>query len=132
MKSFTVTLGKKEYTVEQLTIEPTREIRNKFADFIAPAVNALQNAPSTDMKDYAAIAGIINIAKDALIGYTNTAFDLLCEYSPEIKADRELIEKTAYDDEVMVAFVEVVKLLFPFEGALKALSGLNWPQTSKK
>ena len=38
----------------------------------------------------------------------------LFEYSPELAADRERIETEGYDSEIMAAFIEVLKLAFPF------------------
>ncbi len=127
----TVTLGKKEYKIEQLPIKQSREVRHKFSDFLSPAIDALNNAPQTNLTDYSALTGIITIAKDVLIEYSDTALDLVCEYAPNIAADRERIEETATDEEALNAFSEVIKLLFPFGKQLKALTGLNLPQTPK-
>lgn len=53
------------------------------------------------------VLGGIEEALDALL-------DLLCAYSPVLAAARERIEGEAYEDEVLAAFLAVVKLSLPF------------------
>jgi len=131
-QSIKVTLGEKEYEIEPLPIKGAREVRHKFAAVLAPAVTALQGAPQTEMSDYSAIAGIISAVKDTLLGLTDLCLDLLFEYSPTLKTNRDEIEATAYDQQVISAFVEVLKLLYPFVQALAGMTGLASLPTGKK
>jgi len=127
-----VTLGDVEYEIAPLPIREAREVRQKFAAILEPAVNALQDAPKTEMSDYSALAGLVSAVKDTLLGSVDQCLELLCDYSPEIASHREQIEEIAYDGEVMAAFVEVIKLLYPFGGLIPSLTGLPYPQTGKR
>jgi hypothetical protein len=47
---------------------------------------------------------------------------LLYEYSPALCADKERIEAESYDSEIVQAFMEVLKLAFPFGSAVGKLT----------
>lgn len=48
---------------------------------------------------------------------------MLFDYSPELNADREWIEANGYDSEIITAFVEVLKLCYPFLDILALFRG---------
>lgn len=55
---------------------------------------------------------------------------LIFDYSPEIAADKEWIGENVYDSELVMAFIEVLKLNFPILGVLELIRGLKAPGTS--
>jgi hypothetical protein len=127
-----VTLGEKEYEITPLPIAPAREVRHQFEAILTPIVDTLKTMPDTNLTDMTALAAIVSVVKDSLMGMVDIAFDLLLVYAPNLAADRQQIETTAYDDQVMLAFVEVAKLLYPFGSVIPSLTGLSLPQTRKK
>lgn len=48
---------------------------------------------------------------------------MLFDYSPELEADRVWIEANGYDSEIIAAFVEVLKLCYPFLDILALFRG---------
>jgi hypothetical protein len=44
----------------------------------------------------------------------DTIQEMLFAYAPNLMVHREAIEENAYDDEMMRAFLEVLKLAYPF------------------
>lgn len=135
MRSTVVTLGGKDYTVEQLTIGANREWRKKFDEPInrlltaTQAVGDLAAVEFEDTKDLLKGIGLALVQHaDSIIRVLLESPDLLLqgvyEYAPAVKAESKRIEETAYDDEIGAAFVEVVKLAFPF-GSLLNLAKLG-------
>jgi hypothetical protein len=56
--------------------------------------------------------------------------DMVFDYSPELAADREWIEENATSSEAVSAFVEVLKLSYPFLEILALLRGPKGQPTS--
>ncbi len=135
MNNFTVELGGETYTVKTLPIRPARKLRKEIGASLDEPLKALKNIQGVELTDTEAIADIIFSMKGILFDSLDIALDVVYKYCPEVKADKKRIEDTATDEEAVVAFMEVIKRLFPF-GSLKpmlskAVIGLN-SQTSKK
>ncbi len=56
--------------------------------------------------------------------------DLLLDYSPELQADHEWLLENAYNDELVGAFLEVLKLNFPITALWGLVSGSRAQATS--
>jgi hypothetical protein len=125
-----VTLGGKEYVVRPLPIRKAREWRAEMAGQFGVLADVLANADSIELTSPADIGRLVTVARDVLLATPDKLFDLLCSFVPEIAADRERIEAEAFDEEAITAFVEVLRLAFPF-GALKSLIGRAAPTTSR-
>lgn len=106
--------------VRPLPIRAAREWRAQFNARFAALTNLLANADQIELNSAADIAQLVGVARDVLVTAPDALFDLLCSFVPDIATDRERIEVEAFDDEVITAFVEVLRLAFPFEG-LKAI-----------
>jgi hypothetical protein len=132
MKMIKVVLGGREYEVRQLPIRASREWREKFAAPIEQLLGSVQYAGEALQqalgKGSAIDAGelVKRLGQALLSGVGETvlhSMDLVMEmvlaYSPELRADRERIEAEAYDDEVMAALGEALKLAYPFSEILK-------------
>jgi hypothetical protein len=130
--SFQVTLGDTQYTIEPLPFRAAGEVRRQFEAIINPVVEQLKSTPETDLSDLNALATIIETVKGTLFGSMDILLDLVMAYAPNLAAEREKIETSAYDTQVLAAFVEVCKQLFPFGQVMTRLSGLPLPQTPKR
>jgi hypothetical protein len=126
-----VTLGGQSYTVHQRPIRAARAWREKLGGHLGQVVSVLQNVDGIDLTRATDLGQLAGVLRDVVIQAPDIACDLLCEYSPEIAADRERIEGAAYDDEVMAASIEVLKLAYPFGGLLKLVGGRAALPTSK-
>lgn len=123
MQTKTVILAGKEYTLEALPIRQAREFRKKFAAPLEGLISALQKTPTQDLTDLEAVGALLGIVKNVLIGSIDMALEILFAYSSEIATDREHIEAEAYDEEALGAFLEVIKLLYPFGRLASILPG---------
>lgn len=133
MNEVTVTLGGKSYAVKQLPIRANREWRKRFDEPIDKMLSAFQEVGKAsqiefeDGKEMAKKIGALLVARageiaGVLLASMDMVLDGLFAYAPELEADRERIETTATDDEAMAAFVEVLKIAYPF-GRLLNLAG---------
>jgi len=130
-KQIIVTLGGREYTIKTLPIRQSRKWREKLAGPFGELVDVLEGAGTIELNSWRDIAGLVRVLSGRIIGSVDLILDLLFDYSPELRADQEWIEENAYDEEAMAAFVEVLKLAYPF-GKLRTLvsSGLEKMGTS--
>jgi hypothetical protein len=131
-QSFTVQLGETEYTINPLPFRPAGEVRRKFEAIFTPIVETLKTIPTTDLTDLAALGSIVGALKGTLFGSMDIVLELLIQYAPNLAADQDKIKETAYDTQILAAFVEVAQRLFPFGQIPKQLTGLPLPQITKK
>jgi len=132
MKNVNVMLGGRQYEVEALSIKLSREWRKQFKKPFEDIVGALQGLGQIDLTDMQTVGQVLVVLKDVLLGSTDTVIAMLFAYSPALAADRELIEGSATDDEAFTAFIQVLRLAYPFGGILGLLqSGPVKMQTSK-
>ena len=96
-----------------------RKLAGPFGQFAA----TLEHAGEIDLTNGGALSNLIQVVSDTLLGSIDLLQDLLFAYSPALRADRERIEATAYDEEAMTALIEVLKLAYPFGAVLSLVSG---------
>lgn len=130
MDDITVKLGGREYSIKRLPVRKSKAWRTRFSsefDRVAGDILQLTNWETISLGDAksAIIAG-----KDAIFRVLDEiAFELVCDYAPEIAQDRERIEDEAYDNEIVEAFVKVLGLAFPLDTLVKTLRGLTASMT---
>lgn len=129
----TVKFGGEEYTLPRLRYQEEKAVRVKIQAFIEPLIAQLGAGPVTELDNVDDLIAVVNVVKDVALNSMDTMLDMIKTYAPTI--DWAAVEPTIYSDEIVTAFVEVVKSLFPFEdlvrSAVSSLSGLAFPQTSK-
>lgn len=131
MKQITVELGGTEYTITPLTMRKSREWRQQLDAPIAKMIESFRMFQVVEVSDLNAIGQLLDNLRGVALGSVDLCADAVFSYSPELAAARDTIEETAYDDEIVAAFVEVVKLAYPFGAMFGMLSGLNDRATSK-
>jgi hypothetical protein len=127
MNTITIKLGGQGYEIRQLPLGASRKWREKFAEPLEKLLNAVQasavilrQALSRDEQVNAGeLVGVLGQTLlggigQVLLGSMDTILEMVFAYAPYLQAQRAEIEENAYDDEVMAAFVEVLKLAYPF------------------
>lgn len=129
----TVTLGGEAYEIKPLAMGPSRAWRDSLGEPFARLIDAMQGATALELDDLQGIGQLVDVLKTVLMGSIDLCEDALFAYSPALEADRERILAEAYDDEAMAAFIEVLKLAYPFGGILKLAQSIpSGPATPKK
>lgn len=135
MKTVTVTLGGQPYSIKSLPIKQSAQWRKALGVPFGAITGVLEHNSLDDVfqaeqsgdgqvkyaLNLGGIVGAVTSAGNVLLGSIDTLLELLFAYSPELQADRERIEAEAYDDEALHAFLEVLKLAYPF-GELASLA----------
>jgi hypothetical protein len=137
-KTSMVHLGGREYVLTEKVMGVSRKWREQLRQSsvmhifqsldealndLVNAVNAMGDEANEGRISFAGGIHLATIAPALVRGLTNSIDDiiaLLFDYAPELEADREWIEENAYNEEVIAAFIEVLKLNFP----ITALWGL--------
>lgn len=123
MKSETIIIGEKTYTIREAKRKANAKWRQRFqAEFVEIAA-LIEGLPKTDLTAEA-IGGLLNQIVAKVGGSVDTLAELVFSYAPELADDREAIEEEAYDSEIMAAFTAVLKLAYPFGSVVEAVSGL--------
>lgn len=81
---------------------------------VTEALRAANGAGGVELTNLGSIADLMDKIGGLLAGSIDTVADMLFDFSPALAEDRERIEAEGYDDEIIAAFVEVLKLLYPF------------------
>lgn len=122
MRTVEIVLGGQSYTVSELPSRKNAEWRKKLEQPFAEVVTMIESAPSAQIDNAAALAGLVRSVSGLLLGSVDVVIWLLFEYSPELQKKRLTIEENAFDSEILEAFAKVVTLAFPF-GMLKGMIG---------
>jgi hypothetical protein len=129
MNDIRVKLGGKEYELKPKPIRKAREVRQMIEKPFGTAINALLDAPKKELNDLEGLGSLAISLKDTLLGSMDILLNIVCAYSEEIARDRKQIEEEAFDEEVVKAFVEVIKLLYPFGSLAESVNGFKKPAT---
>jgi hypothetical protein len=114
MRSIEVVLGGKTYTVTELPVRKNVAWRKQLQEPFGELVTALQNAPQTELGNLQEVGTLVRNLSGLVVGSVETITRLLFDYAPNIKADQKAIEDSAYESELLEAFVGVLGLAFPF------------------
>lgn len=130
-----ITLGQKVYSIGPLPLRQASKMRQKIDSEITGISTLIESLQGLNTQDVASldpkkIGSILQVASSTILDLPEKLFDLICEYSPSVQSDREELLDTAYDDQVFVAFVEVLKNLIPLAQISAMLSGLETLGTS--
>lgn len=136
MKSIQVNLGGRQYTIESLKFRAERAWRKKYDVTINELIGAVSKVKELSSKEFDTTGGLfkeigmvlLSHADDlirALLNSPDILLEAICDYSPVLSADREFIEENAYQDEIAAAFVEVLKIAYPFGSLLGIVTSLG-------
>lgn len=123
MKTETVVIGDKQYTIKEAKRKANAKWRLLFQTQFTEVADLIEGLPSTELTP-TAVGDLIRQITAKVGGSVDMLAELVFAYSPELAADRETIEEEAYDSEIMAAFTAVLKLAYPFGSVVETLSGL--------
>lgn len=146
MKSTTVTLGGREYTIEQKPMGATARWREKLRngrvllifqslDHLIAQFNTVSKdvadggLANIDVADAFGLAHILPVAMDALTNSIDEVWELVFEYADTVAADREWLEENAYDEDGVAAFLVVLGQCYPITVLWEKVSGRKAPVT---
>lgn len=116
MKTVKIVLDGNEHEVCELRSRENSGWRELLQEQAADIVTLIQGAPSTNVSDGAALAGLVGRISEIVLGSVDTILELCREYAPRLPWDE------AYDSEIVEAFWQILGLAYPF--GLARLGGL--------
>jgi hypothetical protein len=120
MKKAKVILDGKEYTVKELRHKANAAWRERIKQPINELFGAL-NGLETELNNVDDLVQVVQSISGNVIGSVDVLSDLLVGYAPELK---DAVDE-GYDSEIVDAFVEVLKLAFPFGSVVKMFKSLG-------
>lgn len=108
MQKAKIVIGEKEYTIQERRSRDNAAWRHSFETPFKTLLDALSSAPNVDLTDGQALAGLLDSAGGILLQSVDIIAGLVRDYAPDLPLDE------AYDSEIISAFLEVVKLAYPF------------------
>lgn len=124
MRTESVVIGDKEYTIREMKRKANAKWRLLFQAQFTEVADLIEGLPKTELNT-TAVGELIRQITTRVGGSVDRLAELVFAYSPELNADRETIEEEAYDSEIMAAFTAVLKLAYPFGSVVQTLSGLS-------
>lgn len=84
---------------------------------------------NVDLNQVIGVAQVLPVLVDGLLNSVDEIIELLFAYDGKLQADRKWLEANAYDEEVIDAFIEVLKLHFPITALWGLVNGSRAQQT---
>ena len=129
-KTITVALGGESFSVEERTARGNQEWRARVTNEFKAISSGLTSALNTDL-DKLAVDGLgallsgVETTITSLFTSPDVLFDLLVSYSPVLEAKRDWILDNATDSQINAAFMEVLKLAYPFATLIPQIKQLS-------
>ncbi len=126
-----IAFSTKKFTIVPLPIRKSREWREKFIaqlDSILSIVDDVQGVSTDDLTDGFSLDSLmpfIDKIKTFLLTSTDILLNLIYDFSPAIKKEKDWIEDHATDPEVFTVFLEVLKMAYPFGSVLGNLRSIG-------
>lgn len=121
MKTVEVTIAEKTYEIQALTIKPTRVWQQRAQQPLNMMLQAIESAQTTELSDIGSLVALAREVSTVLLGATDIVLELTLAYAPNLAADRDYIEENGYNEEIMTAFIEVLKMVYPLAQLTKLL-----------
>jgi len=131
VRTVDVTLGGRKYTITELPSRQNAEWRQQLAEPFGELASLLESAMDLELSG-PNVARIIRSVSSVFIESADTLVELLFSYSPELEKDRAYIQDHAYDSEIMTAFLEVLKLAYPFGSLVERIGSLGIGSTAEQ
>jgi len=119
-------LGEREYTIREAGFAASKVWKKRLMAEVKPLFNTFSDAPNMTFETPADLMNLFPLVESIFVDGIETIFDLLLEYSPALKEDREYIEANATDHQIVSLFREVI-LLSDFLGLIAQMSASNGP-----
>ena len=114
MQHITVTLGEKDYRIQQKPLKITRAWRKQFKDSAANQLLGLIAGNITlELQTVQDLARVAQQALGLFLESFDAIYDLLLAYATELHGDQAYLDDHATDAQIVNAFMEVVKLAIP-------------------
>jgi hypothetical protein len=124
-----LTLAERTYEVPMAPIKRSKEWRKQLRKPLGDLLTLISTDLNTELNSVKDLVALADKLIPVLMDAPDTIFQLLMAYAPALKAEQAFLEANAYDDELVTAFLAVLKAAFPLD-RLTSLLGPASPPTS--
>lgn len=117
MRTAKIVLDGKEFAIRELRHRPNREWRKQLEGELNKFSDALAGGAEIEVTDLRAISSLVRAITGLLTTSVDTMCTLIVAYEPALQ---EAVEN-GYDSEIATAFLEVLKLAYPFGNVVDTL-----------
>lgn len=125
MEQRTVTLGGRQYVIQELPLRANAEWRRGFEQTLEPLLGLVEGLHKIQINTAADLAGAIGGMRELLLRSPELMTKLLFDYSPALRADAAWIEDNVYESELLASIGEVLALAYPFGQLVRLVRTLN-------
>jgi hypothetical protein len=128
-RTISVTLAEREYEVPVAPIKRSREWRKQLRKPLGDLLALISTDFNISLDSAADLVALAEKLIPVLMDAPDTILELILAYAPALKSQQDFLENNAYDDELVNAFLAILKAAFPLD-RLGALLGPASPATS--
>ena len=127
MRKATVVFEGKDYVIQEMRHRLNKKWRKKLEGHVEEVAAAIGQGTELEVSELNSIAQLIRSVGGFVLQSVDLMGELLVEYCPTLS---DAVEN-GYDSEIADAFVEVLKLAYPFSSMINTLRriGSQLPQT---
>ena len=123
-KTVTITLGGKTYEISEAPLRKNAQWRAGLNAMLSEVGGLMESATSLELNNVGDLLDVVRQIQNVLLAAPDRLTAMLFDYAPVLAADRERIEAEVYESELIAAFVEVLKLAYPFGSLINLATGL--------
>lgn len=123
-KTVNVLLGGVVYEIAEAPLRKNAAWRASLTQLLTDVGGLMEAARTVELNSVGDLIGVVRQIQDVILAAPDRLTAMLFDYSPVLAADRERIEAEVYESELIGAFVEVLKLAYPFGDLLSLANGL--------
>lgn len=128
-RTIVLTLAERTYEVPMAPIQRAKAWRKQLRKPLGDLLTLISTDLTTELNTVKDLVALADTLIPVLMDAPETIFQLLMAYAPALKAEQAFLEANAYDDELVTAFLAVLKAAFPLD-RLTSLLGPASPPTS--
>lgn len=127
-RTITLTLAERTYDIPMAPIMHAKAWRAQLRGPLNELMALFSTNVSLELNNVADLLALADKFIPLLMDTPETLFTLLLAYAPALETEREFLEENAYDDELVTAFLAVLRAAFPLD-RLTSLLGPASPTT---
>jgi len=124
-RTITLTLAERTYDVPMAPIRRARAWRTQLQAPLNEVLGLFSTNISVELNSVSDLLGLADKFIPVLMDAPETLFTLLLAYAPALETEREFLEENAYDDELVTAFLAVLRAAFPLDRLTSLLGPAN-------
>jgi hypothetical protein len=126
-RTITLTLAERTYEVPMAPIRRAKEWRAQLRGPLNELLALVSTNITLELNSVSDLLALADKLIPILMDAPETIFTLLLAYAPALEVERAFLEANAYDDELVTAFLAVLRAAFPLDRLTQLLGPASPP-----